>query len=386
MRFLHPCENGGDAREREAFLSHLDSVLDELRSASTRADAERVRGLLRRIHPALDAEVLDDHGSGRLVVITPHEERRLRPLASLVVERAGSLDGVRFTTHRPARSFEEMLATVRREFGFELAGARARAGFARGHLLELVLYGAGFGGTNDEKAGLAAERAAEVLLGERVLDDWVGRIDAEPLPRGGPLRVVQRDAAAHFPLSELPQTVALAVENLGKELPDVTRLGTPREGWVLFEAEPEAAAEYAAQDDVALASSALPEMLKCFLEGSSFASKRFVRGGARIAYLKIDARGASFEQRVADRAKLEDELSLALSPRELGAVVGNGLGLRYAYVDLALAPEVEALSVVREVARSAGVSRRSWVLFCDTDLADEWVGVWPDSPAPPGLR
>ncbi len=75
MRFLHPCENGGDAREREAFLSHLDSVLDELRSASTRADAERVRTLLGRIHPALDAEVLDDHGSGRLVVITPHEER-----------------------------------------------------------------------------------------------------------------------------------------------------------------------------------------------------------------------------------------------------------------------------------------------------------------------
>ena len=154
---------------------------------------------------------------------------------------------------------------------------------------------------------------------------------------------------------------------------------------MLFESEPEACSEYAAQDDVALASGALPEMLKCFLEGAPLWAKRFVRGGARVVYLKTDAGGASFEDRVARRAKLEDDLATSLSARRLGAVVGNGLGLRYAYVDLALAPEPAALSVVCEVARSAGVSRRSWLLFCDSDLADEWVGVWPDTPPPPAL-
>lgn len=384
MRFLHTGDGGDEARERAELLALADSVLADVCSGGS--DESRVRSLLARIHPALDAEVLSGHAGGNLVVITPRGERRLRPLVAAVVERAPKAPGLAFATHRPARGFDEMVETVRREHGFDLSTARARAGFARGHLLELVIYGSGFGGKSDAAAELAAERAAEVLLGERVLDDWIGRIDAEPLPRGGPLRVVQRDSAANFPLSELPAAVSVAVEGLGKELPDLGRLSQSREGWVLFEAEPEAAAEYAAQDDVALAGSALPEMLKCFLEGSAFSSLRFVRDGASIAYLKLDVQGTSFEQRVADRARLEDELTAALSSRRLGAVVGNGLGLRYAYVVMALAPDPAALSVVRDVARAAGVGLRSWTLFCDTDLADEWLGIWPDTPPPPLSR
>lgn len=380
MRFLYTGDGQGEARERAALAARIDAVLHSVAEAGH--DEVTIASLIARIHPDLDAELLRDEC---LVVVTPRGERRVRPLAAFVAERASKVDGLRFTTHRPARAFDEMVATVRREHGFELGSAQARAGFSRGHLLELVIYGDGFGSATDERALAAAERAAEVLLGERVTDDWVGRIDAEPLPRGGALRVVQRDAAPRFPLAELPQAVARAVEGLARELPDLAGLTAPREGWVLFESEPEACSEYAAQDDVALASGALPEMLKCFLEGAPFSSKRFVRGGARVVYLKTDAGGASFEDRVARRAKLEDDLATSLSARRLGAVVGNGLGLRYAYVDLALAPEPAALSVVCEVARSAGVSRRSWLLFCDSDLADEWVGVWPDTPPPPAL-
>lgn len=384
MRFLHTGDDAAEAREREAFVARVDSVSEELRRISVSGSEARIAALLSRIHPALDAEVLEEAGRERLVVITPRDQRRLRPLVSSVVGRLGSLEGVRFATHRPPSAHERMVEIVASEHGYDLSEARARAGFSRGHLLEVVVYGPGFGGTRDERAALAAERAVEVLLGERMLDDWVGRIDAEPLQRGGPLRVVQeREQSMNFPLSELPHTLSRALEGLGNELPDLGSLGLPREGWVLFEAEPEAAAEYAAQDDVALAGSALPEMLKCYLEGAPFSSKRFVRGGASIVYLKLDASGASFEQRVAVRAKLEDELAAALAPRRLGAVIGNGLGLRYAYIDLALAPGSQALAVVQEVARAAGVSRRSWILFCDTDLGDEWLGIWPESPCPP---
>jgi hypothetical protein len=30
-----------------------------------------------------------------------------------------------------------------------------------------------------------------------------------------------------------------------------------------------------------------------------------------------------------------------------------------------------------------GLPRRSWLLFYDPDLADEWLGIYPDTPAPP---
>jgi hypothetical protein len=53
------------------------------------------------------------------------------------------------------------------------------------------------------------------------------------------------------------------------------------------------------------------------------------------------------------------------------------------YVDLALAASSDAIAAVIETARRANVAERSWILFCDADYADEWVPVWPNTPAPP---
>lgn len=389
MRFLH---SGADARERaerEAFFARADSVIAEMRAACAGGDSSAggraVAELAASLHPDLHAVTLTDRPQGPLLVMTPRGERGLRPLAAAVVARANEGEGIRFASHRPAESFGQMREVVRRH-GYELDNAQARAGFSRGHLLEVVVYGAGFGGTKDDAASFAAERALELLLGERVLDDWIGRVDVEPLPRGGLLKVLQRDGGPSFSLAELPLAVAAAVEGLSGELPDLTKLCASRDGWVLFEAEPEAAADYRAQDDIALAGSALPEMARCFLEGAPFSSLRFVRGGLSIAYLKIDTHGTPFEQRVNERVRLEDELAQQLSTQKLGAVVGNGLGLRYVYIDLALAPGTPALHAVCDVAQRAGVSRRSWIEFCDSDLSNEWLGVWPDSPPPPGTR
>jgi hypothetical protein len=389
MRFSVPCAEGDEAREHQALAQRVEAAWRELgpgcASGSDAAAQGSLEELLRRVHPALCGELLRDRAGGRVAVVTPRERRSLRPLAAFVADRSPPLDGLSVVSHRPPDTFEAMVEVVRREHALDLGSAKVRAGFSRGHLLELVIYGAGFGGSLDERALLAAERAAEVLLGERVMDDWVGRVDAEPLVGRGSLRVVQADAAQQLSLRELPESVGRAVEALAVGLPDLSSLGALREGWVLFETEPEAATDYTAQDDVALAGSALPEMLKCFLEGAPFSSKRFVRGAVTIAYLKVDARGTPFEDRVAARAKLEDELAAALGARRLGAVVGNGLGLRYVYIDVALAPDPAALTLVRDVARAAGVSKRSWVLFCDSDLGEEWAGVWPETPTPPGL-
>jgi hypothetical protein len=65
------------------------------------------------------------------------------------------------------------------------------------------------------------------------------------------------------------------------------------------------------------------------------------------------------------------------------AIVGAGLGLRYAYVHLALADTPAGLGVVAEIARSLALPQRSWVLPFDSDLAGEWQEIWPDAPAPP---
>jgi hypothetical protein len=42
-----------------------------------------------------------------------------------------------------------------------------------------------------------------------------------------------------------------------------------------------------------------------------------------------------------------------------------------------------AIPVIRDVLRAGRVPKRSWLQFFDDDLAEEWIGVWDDSPAPP---
>jgi hypothetical protein len=83
---------------------------------------------------------------------------------------------------------------------------------------------------------------------------------------------------------------------------------------------------------------------------------------------------------------LEDALDAALVVERCGRVVGSGMGVVYSYVDFALSSLDRAVDVVRTVARRVGLPPRSWLLFCDTALSDDWVAVHADAPAPPGQR
>ena len=385
MRFLHGSASEREARER--LLALADEALASLALDLGRGEppGRAARELFARIAGPLEVELFEERDGSRTVVVSPQGERRLRPLTEAIIERAPKLPGVRFVSHRPPRPLGEALDAVKRSHGHDLTAGRARAGFSRGHLLDVVVYAPGFAGVRSEARQSAAELALVGLLGERLVDDWLGDIDAEPAAGGGPLRVLNTETAPTFPLAELPAAVSRAVEGLRAGLPELPCAGISRDGWVLFEVEPDAAMDPPAQDDVALASSALPEMLKCFLEGSPFSSLRFVQGSERFAYLKIDCHHLSFESRIGERTHLEDRLAERLAEQSLGAVVGNGLGLRYLYVDVALAPGRKSVDLVCEIARAASVAKRSWLLFFDTDLADEWVGVWPETPPPPGF-
>jgi hypothetical protein len=152
--------------------------------------------------------------------------------------------------------------------------------------------------------------------------------------------------------------------------------------WYAFELEPERAADYAAQDDLLFCSTRLPELKKCYLRGEPFFSGRFCNSGALFAFLKFESTGVSPEERLAERARFEDALQHSLADTQ-GGLVGVGLGLRYGYVDVALSDPECVVDRVLPSLRSARVSKRSWILFCDSELAAECVPIYADSPAPP---
>ena len=288
---------------------------------------------------------------------------------------------------RPALELDVALAAVRAETGVDLGRAVARAGFARGHLLDVVIRLPGARGTDAEED--AAERLVTSLLGEALADDWLDQVTLEPAPHGGALSVLQSvpEQGSYFPLEELPAAVGAAVRGLYAGLPAEPLWASGGEQrWTLLELDVDRSDDYARQADVALCATFLPEMLKCYLSGSPFASLRFSRHGEVFAYLKHESAGGDAREVLAARRVLEDALDAALVVERCGRVVGSGMGVVYSYVDFALVSLEGALDVIRTVASRVGLPPRSWLLFCDSTLADDWAAVHPAAPLPPGQR
>lgn len=278
------------------------------------------------------------------------------------------------------------LGLVQRATGVDLSRAKARAGFSRGHLLDVFV--ALPGGRGDARELSAARQLLTLVLGEARVSDWLGELGVVPAPRGGPLAVVQpqsSDEARFFPLSELRTAFEAAITGLYLGLParPLCEIGGEQR-WTLLELETERAPDYAAQDDAVLASTFMPEMLKCFLSGSSFASCRFSRHGELFAYLKFRQRPRDLRAGLAARRVLEDALDAALVTERAGRVVGSGLGVMYAYVDFAFSDPERAVKTVRSVGQRVGLPEQSWLLFCDSALEGEWVSLRSSAPPPPG--
>ena len=282
-------------------------------------------------------------------------------------------------------ALDAALAQVKRVTGVDFSRARARAGFSRGHLLDVFVSLPGGRGNAEELS--AARELLTLVLGEARVGDWLGELAVIPAPRGGPLAVVQptsQDEAQFFSLAELRKAFEAAIAGLHLGLPDVPlcEIGGEQR-WTLLELEAEAATDYAAQDDAVLASTFMPEMLKCFLSGAPFASCRFSRHGELFAYLKFRQRPRDLRAGLAARRVLEDAIDAALVTERAGRVVGSGLGVMYAYVDFAFSDPERAVKAVRSVGGRVGLPEQSWLLFCDSALEEEWIGLRPGGPPPP---
>jgi hypothetical protein len=288
---------------------------------------------------------------------------------------------------RPALGVERALDGVCAKHGVDFRRARARAGFSRGHLIDVVV--ALPGGVANRREYEAAHHLLTAMLGEGRAADWLGELALEPAPRGGLLKVLDARAPSEnfFPIDELPAAFERAIAGLHAGLPEQPLWALGGEQlWTMLEASAERADDYPAQDDLLLASTYLPEMLKCFLSGSPFASSRFSRHGELFAYLKAESPRQDPRLLLSARRVLEDALDAALVSERAGRVVGSGLGVRYSYVNFALAEVERAIEVVAAVGRRVGLPERSWLLFCDTELDREWAPVHPNSEAPPSKR
>jgi len=317
------------------------------------------------------------------------------PLAQLLLEQAPVELECALSLGRMAVPLELGLAEVRSSHEVELADASLRAGFGRGHLLEITL--AVPGGVGSENEQNAAENLVRVLLGDRVFETWIGAVHVTAAPRRGSLRVLDVNAPrTTLRLAELFDTVAAAVLGVLQGLPEHARGATSalhsstsavgvaagdgddaRGDWTMLETEPVEAASSMRKDDLVLASTSTPELLRCYLDGSPCASRRFSRHGERFVFVSYEDDERTMRARVARRSALEAALSECVAGE--GAVTGVGFGLKTTYVDLALCNLETGLPRLVSKLKEQGAPPRTFIQFFDSELSDEWLSIWPDS-------
>lgn len=394
FRFFRPTNEGeteAHLHELAAMDAYWKDVVPELRiprrgASEQAALQDALLAATKRWERQLVVEV-EPWRAGICVVVAPSEDPGLDPFVNELLRRAPRVPGVEFRRHWPAAPADIVVGLAGSRFGVDFADGQARAGFTRGHLLEVVVYSSYFESATDGAGLDAAQFLVTRLLGEERFDEWISSVDISPAPRSSSLRVIsesEEPTRERFAVIDLPEVFSRAVDGLRAQFPPVPyHAFCERAEWTLLELQPRQGEDYAELEDLALCATMLPEMTKCFLQGERFSSTRFSNQHEHFCFLKVDGAGTSDEQRFEKRLALEEALNRALVPGRVGCVVGAGLGLRYVYLLLALQNLEDGITITRQIAQRSDAPRRSWIQFCDTRWRYEWVGIWDETPAPP---
>lgn len=365
----------------QAFQANLGDIAKVFKR---RSDFDLPRFMEENLQ-AIDPDLMWEFGPalrqpGDRLVITPESQRHLRPLLRTLLERGPKIADWEFYPYRPAESAEMVLETVKARVGVKIEGALVEPSFGHGNKINLHYSFPKTKKLTEEMARQAAFVATEALMGEQVLDTWIGEIGLAESAEGNTSRALD--------LTRTQATVAALIRGRLDQLPATPRKDiTQEDQWSSVELEPpEAAEDYEGRADLVVATIqdvALFEAIHC---GLPFSSACFSKVGETFCYLKLDGAELGDANIVDFRTPIEEALNPALMAAGAGCVIGGGSGLRYAYIDLALTEVKRAAPVIRQVLAEHKAPTRSWLLFNDDDLAAEWIGIYRDTEAPPAPR
>ena len=328
-------------------------------------------------------------GAGHRLVITPESDYHLRPLVQSILERAPQLGGWEFYEHRLAEDIESAKFTVEGRTGCDLSEMKFRASRGELHRIDLNFGTPTKSRIKDQSAFNAAFVAAESLLGEQVLNDWIGHIDVSPIQDPSRLTTwlgLAKKQPQWIGLDRLNDTVNSLIGSIHDQLPPGPHYEWVADSkWTLWELKPETADDYSEQTDLIIGKSANPAMWTAAHSNVRFCSSRFSRCHETFCYVKLDGTDGFDQAEFADKSDVEDALDEVLKPQKLGCQIGGGTGLRYAYIDLALTDVHQGVEAIKQRLRAGKVPNRSWIQFFDSDLASEWIGIYDNSP-PPTLK
>jgi len=363
----------------QAFQSKTTDIDKLFQSQSSFKLPQFMEDTLQAIHPGLMWEYGKAlRGAGHRLVITPESQRFLRPMVRTILERAPKIEGWEFYAYRPAETAEQTIETVKARVGCDITGAVIDASVAPGRKVDLAFAFPGHR-FKEETAMHSAFVATETLMGEQMLDTWIGRIEL--------LDDESSEGRRPLPMERAQATVAALIRGSIDQLP-ATRAAdiSVEEGWATVKLDPpEEADDYPARSDLYVAATHEVELFQAMHGGQPFSSACHSKLHEMFCYLKIDAAEVDSSELVAFRSKFEDALNPLLVEAGVGGGIGGGTGLRYSYIDLALTDIKRAAPIIRKTLSQEQAPLRSWLLFHDDDYAHEWIGIYGQTPEPPQM-
>jgi len=312
-------------------------------------------------------------GDGDRLVITCENDHASRPLVETIISAAPILPGWTFHPWRLSDGPEQAIRNIASRTGAPWTANGCRIGPGNGHAIDVSFcHPAEALAADPDLAQRQAIIAVDELLGEEALARWFRYIDAIPAGPGD------------LPLDGFAGAFARVRDDILAGIPPDTyqerRSGAT---WHTLSIKHGSSLQHPRANDQFTAIT-----MDCELWTAAhrplFHSSRFSTREV-FAYLKIDGKdGLDPRGGFGDRGDIEDAINGVLNPAGLGCVIGGGTGRRYSYIDLALTDWRTALPGLRACLRQGFIPKESWLLFFDEEWADEWLGIYPETPAPPG--
>lgn len=310
------------------------------------------------------------------LVLTPEDDLELRPMIESLIARAPRLENWSFFSYRQPISYPDCEKTVPIKSGEPLLDLQFSGNPAAENNIEISFY---YPGIEDDSSlyNLVVNQAffaLEALLGEEVLDKWIGVIEVLELPE---------DDRQLLPLADLRAYVDTQLTLLKKQLPDHPYYTFSEDSdWMLYELDPSEADDYPKQADLYIARTMNSKLWANIQNGLPFYSENYSRRGETFCYLKMDGNFSDEETFFELKTDIENQLNQALLEAGYGSVIGSGTGYRYQYIDLALHNFKAAVALIQQLTKELGTPRNTWLLFFDTPLSSEWIGIFENTPPP----
>lgn len=315
------------------------------------------------------------NSDGHRLVITPESYKQQRPLVNEILKRAPEIKDWEFYGYRIPETFEDAINTVNSRTGGQITDYKIQAEANRFNQVNLYFINESLKTESDYNQGLNdAFVAIESLLGEENLDKWIGAIEVINQ---------QKDSLEIKPITELSKLFNSKRNEIKSNLFKKPHYKIHNSvNWSLLSLEPEEQNDYSQQSDIFVAKAINMPMWNTGASGNLFYSERFSNFDETFCYIKLDGTQGLDEEKFEDKSSIEDALDKVLIKENVGCHIGGGTGLKYSYIDLALTDLDKGIKLVKEVLRKGNISKNSWILFYDSELEYEWIGIWDDTPKP----